>query len=101
LITPFAGTYPREIAGLVYIEAMDLATREEKAARFPPEQAKKVLEPPTLPPIPPDTPAGLRAEYEVLGQNMLTDFAEARSFTRPMGVPVAVIVAAPPGRTTG
>lgn len=59
---------------------------------------KGALGPPALPPIPPDTPPGLRAEYEQLGEDMRSDYADARAFRRPSNVPVAVIIAAPPGR---
>ncbi|HXG57374.1 MAG TPA: alpha/beta hydrolase [Vicinamibacterales bacterium] len=98
LIRGFSHAYPGEVAGFVYLDALDLATREERAAVLPEADRKRALEPPTLPPIPPDTPPGLRAEYEQVSANMLNDYAEARSLHPDSGVPVAVIVASPPGR---
>ena len=56
------------------------------------------MKPSNVPTIPPDTPPGLRAEYENLQQNMRTEFAEARGLRPTPGVPVAVVIAAPPGR---
>jgi hypothetical protein len=73
-------------------------TRQELADALPPAERKGALEPPEIPTIPPDTPPGLRAEYENLQQNMRTDFAEARGLRPASGVPVAVVIAAPPGR---
>jgi pimeloyl-ACP methyl ester carboxylesterase len=99
LIRGFSELYGPEVAGLVYIETMDVeTTRQELAGALPPAARKDALEPREIPTIPPDTPPGLRAEYENLQQNIRTDFAEARGL-RPAGsVPVAVVIAAPPGR---
>jgi pimeloyl-ACP methyl ester carboxylesterase len=99
LIRGFSELYGPEVAGLVYIETMDVdTTRQELADALPAAERKTALEPPDVPTIPPDIPPGLRAEYEHLQQNMRTDYAEARGL-RPAGaVPVAVVIAAPPGR---
>lgn len=99
LIRGFSELYGPEVAGLVYIETMDVeTTRQELADALPPAERKEALTPPDVPTIPPDTPTGLRAEYENLQQNMRTDFAEARGLRPASGVPVAVVIAAPPGR---
>ena len=99
LIRGFSELYGPEVSGLVYIETMDVeTTRQELADALPPAERKAALEPPDVPTIPPDTPAGLRAEYELLQQNMRTDYAEARGLRPAGGVPVAVVIAAPPGR---
>ena len=91
--------YPEEVAGFVFLDALNPGmTREEEARAAPPEEREKILAPPTLPEIPPDTPPGLRAEYEVVGSEMVKDFPEARSLRLPSGVPIAVVKAAPPGR---
>ena len=74
------------------------ATREELAAALPEAERKGAMEPPEIPVIPPDTPPGLRAEYEDIQENMLNDFAEARALRPTGGVPVSVVIAAPPGR---
>jgi hypothetical protein len=99
LIRGFSELYGPDVAGLVYIEAMDIeTTRQELADALPPAERAEALAPPDIPTIPPDTPAGLRAEYENLQQNMRTEFAEARGLRPAGGVPVAVVIAAPPGR---
>ncbi len=91
--------YAQEVAGFVFLDALNPGpTREERAKAVPPEQRESVLAPPTLPPIPPDTPPGLRAEYEVIGFEMVNDYPEARSLRLPTGVPVVAVLAAPPGR---
>ena len=41
---------------------------------------------------------GLRAEYELIGFEMVNDYPEARSLRLPTGVPVVAVLAAPPGR---
>ena len=99
LVRAYTDQYPGEVAGLVFLDALNPGTtREERAKGLPEEQRKEILAPPTLPAIPPDTPAGLRAEYEVVGSEMVNDYPEARSLRLPSGVPVAMIKAMPPGR---
>jgi len=99
LIRGFSELYGPEVAGLVYIEAMDVeTTRQELAEALPPAERNEALKPPEVPTIPPDTPTGLRAEYENLQQNIRMDFAEARGLRPAGGVPVAVVIASPPGR---
>lgn len=94
--------YPQEVGGLIFLDALNpRMTREERSKAAPPEEREQVLAPPTLPEIPPDTPPGLRAEYEVVGSEMVNDYPEARSLRLPSGVPIAVVVAAPPGRIKG
>ena len=99
LIRGFAELYGPEVAGLVYIETMDAeTTRQELADALPDAERKSAFDPPEIPPFPPDLSAGLRAEYEDIKENMLSDFAEARSLRPVTGVPVSVVIAAPPGR---
>lgn len=99
LVRAYFDQHPQEVAGLVFLDALNPGlTREERARAAPPEEREKLLAPPTLPEIPRDTPPGLRAEYEVVGSEMVNDYPEARSLRLPTGVPVVVVVAAPPGR---
>jgi pimeloyl-ACP methyl ester carboxylesterase len=99
LIRGFSELYGPEVAGLVYIETMDAGTtRQELADALPPAERNEALKPPDVPTIPPDTPPGLRAEYENIQQNIRTEYAEARGLRPAGGVPVAVVIAAPPGR---
>ena len=99
LIRGFSELYGAEVAGLAYIEPMDVeTTRQELAEALPESERKAALEPREVPTIPPDTPPGLKAEYENIQQNFKTDFAEARGVKPSGGVPVAVVIAAPPGR---
>jgi pimeloyl-ACP methyl ester carboxylesterase len=102
-ILAFYDQFPSEVAGLVFIDAGTGTgpTREEKAAVVPPENCAEALAPPVLPPIPPDTPPGLRAEFEEIGKEMVSDGQESRSLRRPSEVPIAIVVATPPGRMTG
>jgi pimeloyl-ACP methyl ester carboxylesterase len=101
-VKAFAEQYPTEVAGLVFLEVTDFeSTADEKASAVPPSDRATVLAPPTLPPIPPDTPSGLRAEYEVVGSEMTGDYPEARSLRSLPSVPVAVLVATPTGRLRG
>jgi pimeloyl-ACP methyl ester carboxylesterase len=94
--------YAQEVAGLVFLDAVNPGrTREERAKALPPEEREKVLAPPTLPTIPADTPPGLRAEYELIGSEMVNDYPEARSLRLPTGVPIVVVRASPPGRSLG
>ena len=98
----FADHYPGEVAGLVLLEVTDFeSTADEKAAVVSAAEREKVLAPPTMPPIPPDTPQGLRAEYEVVASEMTRDYPEARSLGSWPAVPTAVVVATPPGRLRG
>jgi pimeloyl-ACP methyl ester carboxylesterase len=100
LIRAYFDQHAENVAGLVFVDAMSALgpTRAESARTAPPEEREKILAPPTLPQIPADTPPGLRAEYEVVGSEMVNDYPEARSLRIPGGVPIAVVLAAPPGR---
>ena len=40
----------------------------------------------------------MRAEYEDIRENLLNDFAEARTLKPRTDVPISVVVATPPGR---
>jgi pimeloyl-ACP methyl ester carboxylesterase len=99
LIRGFANAYPTEVVGLAYIEAPDFeATRQEKAAVLPESMRTEALADPVLPPIPANTPPGLRAEIEVLAETMTNDYADARRLPGRSDIPVSVVIAAPPGR---
>jgi pimeloyl-ACP methyl ester carboxylesterase len=102
-IRAFFDQYPSEVVGLVFIDAPTGAdpTREEKAAVVPPENRAETLAPPVLPPLPPDTPAGLRAELEEVGKEMINDGKESRSLRPVAGVPIGIVVATPSGRMQG
>jgi len=95
----FSQLFPEEVAGYVYIEAFDFDTSpEEKAAAFPESERAQALAPPVLPAVPADTPPGVLAEIEFLKGEMLSGGVEGRKLQQKPGVPVAVIVASPPGR---
>jgi pimeloyl-ACP methyl ester carboxylesterase len=98
----FWNEYSTEVIGLVFIDVTDFeSTREDKAAALPAAERHKAFEPPDFPPIPAYAPRGLRAEIEVLRSEMLNDAPEARALRSPSGIPVAVVVAAPPARMEG
>jgi len=102
-IRSFTAQFPSEVAGLVFIDAETGAqpTREEKAAVVAPDQRAAVLAPPQLPPIPPDTPAGVRAEFAEIAKEMTTDGQQARSLPSLPSISIAVVVATPSGRMRG
>jgi pimeloyl-ACP methyl ester carboxylesterase len=98
----FFDQYAQHVAGFVFLDAVNPGrTREERARGLSPEEQKKVLAAPELPPIPPETPPGLRAEYELILSEMANDYPETRSLKPPTGVPIVVVRASPPGRTLG
>lgn len=91
--------YATEVTGLLLLDALNPGlTREDSARLAPPEQRAAILAPPTMPAIPPDTPPGIRAEYELVSSEMVNDYPEARSLREPTGIPVVVVTAMPPGR---
>jgi pimeloyl-ACP methyl ester carboxylesterase len=101
-VRAYVDRYANDVAGLVFLDVTDFETTPaEKAAAVSPGDRASVLAPPTLPPIPPDTPPGLRAEFAVVASEMTNDFPEARSLRAPSGMPIAVVVATPPGRLQG
>ena len=102
IVRGFAHSYPAEVVGLVYLDVPDFeSTREEKAAVLPPEDRRRALEPPTFPPIPPDTPPGLRAAMEQLMIETRNDYPTARAFKQPTGIPAAVVVTTRADRLEG
>jgi pimeloyl-ACP methyl ester carboxylesterase len=102
-IRAFVDQYPNEVVGLVFLDAATGVgpTREEKAAVLPPELRAAALAPPALPPMPPNIPDGLRAEFEEIGKEMISDGQESRTLRPISGIPVAIVVATPPGRLKG
>lgn len=102
IIRGFASLYPRETAGLVYLDVPDFeSTREDRAAVLPLEDRQRELQPPALPSIPSDTPPGLRAVFEQLLLEMRDDFPSARQWRQPAGIPVAVVVTTRADRLRG
>lgn len=102
LTRAFIDQYAREVIGLVLLDALNPGLkREEQAKRVPPEEREAVLAPPTMPPIPPDTPPGMRAEMELVSSEMVNDYPEARSLSEPSGIPIVVVSAMPPNRLKG
>lgn len=58
IVRGFSAIYPRETAGLVYLDVPDFeATREERASVLSGDARTRALAPPELPEIPADTPA--------------------------------------------
>jgi pimeloyl-ACP methyl ester carboxylesterase len=101
-VRAFSEQYAAEVAGLVFLDVTDFETTpEEKGAAVPESDRERVMLPPTMPPIPPDTPPGLRAEFEIVAAEMTNNYPEARSLRQPSGVPVAVVIATPPSRLQG
>jgi pimeloyl-ACP methyl ester carboxylesterase len=102
VIRAYFDQYGSDVAGLIFLDAVDPGrTREGRAKALPPEKRREALAAPTMPPIPADTPPGLRAEYELIGSEMVNDFPETRSLRLPAGIPVVVVRASPPNRPLG
>ena len=102
LTRAFIDQYSREVTGLVLLDALNPGLkREEQAKLAPPEERAAILAPPTMPPIPPDTPPGMRAEMELVSSEMVNDYPEARSLSEPSGIPIVVVSAMPPNRLKG
>ena len=99
-VRAFADAHPSEVAGMVFVDASDTETsRQEKAAVLPEADREKVLAAPTLPPF--ELTPGQRAEFEAIIAENVSDYAIARTFRRPPGIPVAVVVSAAPERLAG
>jgi pimeloyl-ACP methyl ester carboxylesterase len=100
-IRAFADAHPDEVGGMVFVDATDIETsREEKAAVVPVGERAKVLTP-TVPLPPVSLTPGERAEFEEYWAETVADFATARTFRQPPGIPVAVVVSAPPQMLQG
>ena len=89
LIRKFGMVFPSEVAGFVYLDATDFPTRAE-LTQLPAGALEAVF---NLPPIPPDLPAGVRAEIDSMVNHFRTEFSEVRALRPPQDVPVAVIIA--------
>jgi pimeloyl-ACP methyl ester carboxylesterase len=102
-IRAFLDQYPTEVAGMVFLDATTGMgpTRAEKAAVLPAELRAAALAPPVLPPMPPNISDGLRAEFEEIGKELVNDGQETRTLRPIAGIPVAAVVATPPGRLRG
>jgi pimeloyl-ACP methyl ester carboxylesterase len=99
LTRAYIDQYAREVTGLLLLDALNPGLRREDQAKLvPPEERAAVLAPPTMPPIPPDAPSGMRAEMELIGSEMVNDYPEARSLREPSGIPIVVVSAMPPHR---
>ncbi len=90
-IRKFATLFPSEVAGFVYLDATDFATRAE-LAQLPAGALEAVFD---LQPAPKDMkmPPGLRAEIESIVSAVHGEFSEVRALRPPANVPVAVIIA--------
>jgi pimeloyl-ACP methyl ester carboxylesterase len=95
-IRGFASLYSKDVAGLVFLDVSDYErTAEELATVIPPGNRPAAR---SLPPLPAETPPGVRAEVEQMFEYGATEFAEIRALKMPSGLPVAVLVGGvPPG----
>jgi pimeloyl-ACP methyl ester carboxylesterase len=91
LIRAYAQRHPNDVAGLVYLDVPDVDVTYAEADALPPGARQVIF---NVPIIPPDAPAGLRAEMENIVQNIRTEFAEARAAIPPAHIPAAVVVGA-------
>lgn len=101
-VRAFTEQFPSEVSGQLFLDVTDFeTTNEERAAAVSPADRAQVTAPPVMPPIPSDTPAGLRAEFQVVAGEMTREYPEARSLRPSNGIPTAVVVATSPGRLKG
>jgi pimeloyl-ACP methyl ester carboxylesterase len=99
-VRAFGDVHPGDVAGMVFVDASDIETsRPEKVAVLPEADRAKVLAAPTLPPF--ELTPGQRAEYEEIIAENVSDYAIARTFRQPPGIPVAVVISTPPERLAG
>lgn len=93
-IRAFANRYPKEVVGLVYLDATDYErTCEELKTVIPTPNC-----PPTPPTLPDSVPPAVRAELTQVAQYGATEFAEIRGLGVAADLPVAVLVGGrPPG----
>jgi pimeloyl-ACP methyl ester carboxylesterase len=93
-IRGFASFYPKEVVGLVYLDASDFELTAEEIATVIPARARPARR--ALPPLPDGTPPGVRAELEQLMEYNSTDYADIRALRVPSGLPIAVLVGGKP-----
>jgi pimeloyl-ACP methyl ester carboxylesterase len=99
IIHSFAATYPKEIAGLVYVDPTDftqteadmLALWEKAGAKDGRDGLWKMQEQMTA-----SAPAGVKAEFRELNRMERAGFAELRAAGDPPDVPVVFLVAGKP-----
>jgi pimeloyl-ACP methyl ester carboxylesterase len=99
IIHSFAATYPREIAGLVYVDPSDftqteadiLAVWEKAGAKDGRHRLRELQEQMTT-----SAPAGVKAEFRELDRMERGGFAELRAAGDPPDVPVVFLVAGKP-----
>ena len=99
IIHSFAATYPKEIAGLVYVDPSDfmqteadiLALWEKAGAKDGRDALRKMQEQMTA-----SAPAGVKAEFRELDRMERGGFAELRGAGDPPDVPVVFLVAGKP-----
>ena len=99
IIHSFAATYPKEIAGLVYVDPSDftqteadiLALWEKAGAKDGREGLRKMQEQ-----IMASAPAGVKAEFRELDRMERGGFVELRAAGDPPDVPVVFLVAGKP-----
>ena len=96
IVHSFAATYPKEIAGLVYVDSTDftqteadiLALWEKAGTRDGREQLRNMQEQMMA-----SAPAGVRAEFRELDRMERGGFSELRAAGDPPDVPVVFLVA--------
>jgi pimeloyl-ACP methyl ester carboxylesterase len=85
LIRGFSELYSAEVAGLAYIETIDVeTTRQELADALPEAERKGALEPPQIPTIPPDTPPGLKLSTRTSKSTCGRSSRKRADFDRPV-----------------
>ena len=92
LIREFAREYPREVRGLVYVDAPDTDLTSAEIARYAADAPQRFRS--ELDQMPSDLPPGMRAEIDNLRRLVSGDLTELNAVRPPDGIPSAVLIAA-------
>ena len=91
LISAFARRYPKEVTGLVYLDAPDMDLTVADLDTVSPNALRLLRS--ELDVFPPDLPSGIQAELENI-RRLVNDFTAMNATRPPVGVPAAVLVSA-------
>jgi pimeloyl-ACP methyl ester carboxylesterase len=92
IVSAYALAYPKDVAGLVYLDAPDVDQTEADLLALSADARR--LQTSELNSFPPDLPAGMRAEVDNLRTLITGNPAQMHALHPPAGIPMAVVVAA-------
>lgn len=92
LINTFAHDFPREVAGMVYLDAPDMDMTFAEMDAISPDTRRIFLG--ELDQMPPNLSEGMQAEIVNITKITKGNMEEARAFSPPAGIPKGVLIAA-------